>query len=364
MSKKKWTYEACYEEAKKYKTKIEFHKGSSGAYNAAWENGWLDKFDCFVDGRIKWTREACYEVALLCKTRREFQIKYRGAYKAAWKHGWLDDYDWFVDGNKLAGQKKTKYTKEKCREIALGCKTLKEFMTEYPSVYQKARENGWDKEYDWLERQAPIDKRKNDNVYAYFFNEQHAVYVGRSVDASIVNRRSHHRTDKGSTVYKFAKQNNIPIPEMTVLESGLTLNEGLVMEDYYVNKYRKEGWTVLNKAKTGSKSGSLGSMGRGRLTKEKCYELSLDCKSRGEFAKKHPAAYAKARKQGWLEDYKHFVEPFSIIKQRKWPIEKLIEEANKYDTYTDFREHSKRAYDAVKRKRLTQTIRLLFELRA
>ena len=252
MSKKKWTREACYEEAKKYKTRSEFHKMNSAAYNAAWENGWLD------------------------------------------------DYYWFVDGRKLAGKNKTKYTEEKCREIALQCKTLKEFRTKYPSAYYRARVMGWIKDYYWLERQASIDERKTDNVYAYLFTEFNSVYIGRSVDASITNRRSHHRTDKGSTVYKFSHKNNIPIPEMTVLESGLTLEEGLEREDYYVNKYREEGWTVLNKAKTGKKSGSLGSMGRGRLTKEKCYELSLLCKTRGEFAEKYPSAYQKARKMGDL----------------------------------------------------------------
>ena len=308
---------------------------------------------------IKWTYEACYEEAKRYKTRGEFREKNPYAYGLSLRKKWIDEYYWFAPS--ITGLKNTK---EKCMKIALGCKTLKEFITKHYSIYQKARENGWDKEYDWLERQAPIDKRKNDNVYAYFFNEQHAVYVGRSVDASIVNRRSHHRTDEGSTVYKFAKQNNIPIPEMTVLESGLTLNDGLVMEDYYVNKYREEGWTVLNKAKTGSKSGSLGSMGRGRLTRAKCYELSLGCKSRGEFAEKYRSAYNKARKQGWLEDYKHFSQPHEIVKEYRWPIEKLIEEANKYDTYTDFRKYSKRAYWAVKNKGLIQTIKLLYKIRA
>ena len=40
----KWTYEACYEEAKKYKTRYSFELGNSTAYNNALKNKWLDEF--------------------------------------------------------------------------------------------------------------------------------------------------------------------------------------------------------------------------------------------------------------------------------------------------------------------------------
>jgi len=36
-----WTKERCIEEVKKYKTHSEFRKGSSGAYNSSYKNGWL-----------------------------------------------------------------------------------------------------------------------------------------------------------------------------------------------------------------------------------------------------------------------------------------------------------------------------------
>jgi len=38
-----WTYEKCKEEALKYKHKTEFQKNSSGAYNSAYKNKWLNK---------------------------------------------------------------------------------------------------------------------------------------------------------------------------------------------------------------------------------------------------------------------------------------------------------------------------------
>ena len=39
----KWTKENCIKEIIKYKTKTEFNKGASGAYDAAYDNGWLNE---------------------------------------------------------------------------------------------------------------------------------------------------------------------------------------------------------------------------------------------------------------------------------------------------------------------------------
>ena len=39
-----WTFKTCMEESKKYKSRSEFQKGSSGAYKVALRNGWLDDF--------------------------------------------------------------------------------------------------------------------------------------------------------------------------------------------------------------------------------------------------------------------------------------------------------------------------------
>ena len=41
MGKSTWTYKRCYEEARKYKTKIEFRKNSRRAYDAAYRHNWM-----------------------------------------------------------------------------------------------------------------------------------------------------------------------------------------------------------------------------------------------------------------------------------------------------------------------------------
>lgn len=359
MVTKKWTYEACYEEAKKYKTRGEFQKGNGSAYNVARQNDWLN------------------------------------------------DYDWFENGRKIEMKKRQIWTKEKCLEVALKCKTLKEFYTKYKCAYKNALKYGWIDTYTWFERTKSIETREFDNVYAYIFSD--TIYIGRTVN--IKERHEAHCTYKKDPVYKFAKQNNTPIPEMTVLESGLTLNEGLEKEDYYVKKYREEGWTVLNIAPTGIRSGSIGSLGEYKLTRKKCYEIALTCKTRGELQKKYQSVYNKVRKKGWLEDYDWFEESATTLKytkekcyeialtcrtrgefatkypsaynkswkegwldefkhlappktRNKWPIDKIIEEANKYDNFKDFRSKSYKAYDAARKKNIISTIKTIYEKRA
>jgi len=38
-----------------------------------------------------WTKELYHETALKCDSRSEFQKKYSGAYQAAYSNGWLDE---------------------------------------------------------------------------------------------------------------------------------------------------------------------------------------------------------------------------------------------------------------------------------
>lgn len=45
---RKWTRENVFEESKKYSSRSEFKKGSSGAFHIAYINGWLDEMSWLV----------------------------------------------------------------------------------------------------------------------------------------------------------------------------------------------------------------------------------------------------------------------------------------------------------------------------
>ena len=316
MSKEKpngyWNnYDRCYNEAKKYSTITDFAKGSCGAHHRAKANGWIIDYTWFADGikraaesRVKWNYETCYELAKQCSKKSEMKILNQRAYAVALQNGWFSEYTWFLNEETIRHQKRpsrVKWPYERCKELALQYSTLAEFQKAYPSVYTVSKRNGWIDDFDWLGRSGNIYTSKIDNVYAYFFNEFNSVYVGRTIEPS--NRDIGHNTSEKSTVFRFASENNTTIPKMMILESGLTIMEGLDREDYYRNKYQSEGWNVLNIAKTGRKSGSLGSLGNGKLSKRYCKKIAKGCTTLKELRTKFSSVYIKALKMGWLKDY-------------------------------------------------------------
>lgn len=46
-------------------------------------------------GVQKWDKEACYNAAKQCKTRKEFCKKFSRAYNVSNKNNWMDNYTWF-----------------------------------------------------------------------------------------------------------------------------------------------------------------------------------------------------------------------------------------------------------------------------
>ena len=91
-----WDFNKCAEEALKYKTRTTFFKGSSGAYDAAWSNGWLDEICSHMtlqqNPKGYWTKERCRDEAGNYPTRTAFQQGSVSASNASWKNGWLDEF--------------------------------------------------------------------------------------------------------------------------------------------------------------------------------------------------------------------------------------------------------------------------------
>jgi predicted GIY-YIG superfamily endonuclease len=93
----KWDYDSGKKEALKYKTKSEFRKGSYGAYQSSYKNGWLDEF-CSDMIEIRkprgyWNiKDNCRIEALKYNTKVEFSKGSSRAYNSSWKNGWLDEF--------------------------------------------------------------------------------------------------------------------------------------------------------------------------------------------------------------------------------------------------------------------------------
>ena len=340
----KWTYDTCYEEAKKYKTKSSFGKNCGAAYSKALTKGWLDDYTWFKKVNHKpYTYEEVYQIALNYEYKIDFSKGNHGAYQAANKHGWMKFFDWFLDGNKRATEERRKWNYETCYKEAQKYATRTEFQKSKSGAYNTARHNGWIKDYEWLkDRRFDLFLGKIDSVYSYEFIEFNAVYVGRTLMKQQKTRDYQH-IFYNDTVSIFAKENNVAVPKMKILEENLTLEEGCTKEDEWVERYKAEGWNILNKVKTGSIGGL--SQKISKYNYDRCYQAALDCENRGEFYRKYNGEYQYSSKKKWLNDFYWLGEPKKI-----WDYESCYEEAKKYETLAEFRKNALTAYNSAHNK--------------
>lgn len=343
-----WTKERCYEEATKYKSKVEFQQKCGSAYVTAKKNGWIDDYTWFerpVVYNKKWTYETCLEEAKKYKTKTEFKNNNSGAYNVAYRNGWLDDYTWLEDGNKIAVEKRRKWNKETCCEEAKKYKTKVEFRRLSSGAYDAAYKNGWLKDFTWLES-GVISKRRIYVVYYYIDDETNAVYVGLSNNMKRRHRQHckgtiKHGVIKYDIVYKYFHDTlGKEVPEPIVLHKDIYAKDAQEYEKHYVEKFKNEGKLVLNIAK----AGSLGAFGK--WTKEKTYEEAKKYKSRLGFERGNNSAYNAAKRNGWLDGYTWFTPSASIS---KWDYEACYEEAKKYTSRSEFCNKCQIAYQTARK---------------
>lgn len=298
--KKKWFKDTCFIEAQKYKTRNEFEKGSSGAYQVARMNGWLDDYTWFEQTKKPkgyWNYEHCSEEARKYKTRSEFEKGNIAAYGIAVRKKWLDD--WFEQTQNPKGY----WTYERCYEEAQKYQTRNEFKIKSCAAYNTALRKKWFDDYTWfVDGKMKLFTDKIDSVYAYYFSDG-AIYIGRTMMKHQSDRHKRHMLDKKDTVYRYAINNGLSVPEMTVLEENLTVIQGLEKEHYYFNFYKEQGCNVINKGKTGVGCGSLGNIDNGKWTKEKCFEEANKYKNRSSFKRAKPYLYKISLRNKWLNDF-------------------------------------------------------------
>lgn len=297
---KKWTYETCLEEAKKYTNLNEFREKGGRGYNVSVENNWIKDFD-WLNRKIRqngyWNYEHCYEEAKKYKTRTEFEKNNGSCYQVAVKNGWIDDYTWIPKRKKIV----SKWTKDLCFEIGKRFKTKVEFEKNEKGCYIAAMRAGWLKEMDWFVP-AVIETmdmfKKSHCVYVYKDDELNIAYIGLTSNLKV----RHNRHKLSGTVHDYFATLNMEMPQPIVLIDNLTPEESRYYEDYYVNEYRKMGYNVLNKGCTGKYCGSFGG-GRVKYTYEKSYEIAKQYTLLKDFREENQSCYNRARIKGWINDY-------------------------------------------------------------
>ena len=297
---KKWNHESCFSEAKKYSSLSEFWSNSPKAASLAKKNGWMKEY-IWLEAKYKpngyWTYERCYKEAKNYKSRSEFGRENATCYVVCLKNKWLDMFEWMPKRKRTP----SKWNKELCFETARKYKTKVEFEREEKGCYLAAMRAGWLTEMNWFIPAViePMEVfKKSHCVYIYKDDALNVAYVGLTCDL----KKRHNRHQKTGSVFKFFTDKNMKIPHPIILKDNLTPQESRYYENFFLEKYKRIGYTMLNKGRTGEYCGSFGG-GRTIYTYEKSLEIAKGCKTLKEFYKKHASCYNRARAKGWINEY-------------------------------------------------------------
>ena len=402
----KWTKDKVFEESRKYTSRSEFKKNSGSAFKSAYKNNWLDDMtwlipkakprDYWTDDMIlneskkyrstaEFMRKNMYVYAKAVKlgllgnmpwlektnsvlsrnhvfaesrkytTRSEFMRKSGPSYYKARVNGWLDDMPWLERLN--AGY--NAWTKDRVFEESMKYTSRSEFHNNSRYAYTKALYNGWLDDMSWLE---PAVRPYTDScyyIYCYIYNND-TVYVGLTDDPK--RRHYEHSSEKYnarrmSPVYRFFSSLNVNVPDPVYIERGIGQNDALILEDYYISYFRSKNYNVLNKAKTGLHSGSLGSVTR-VWSKKMVFEESLKYTSRSEFKKGCGPAYQKAYNKKWLDDMPWL--SFKIRPKNYWTKERVLEESRMYRNITELKRSVYGAYSAAMKNGWLDDVRKIY----
>ena len=237
------------------------------------------------------------------------------------------------------------------------CRNRREFSKKFLSAYKSAKKHGWIFEYDrkyftggtkYVSFEDPVHV-----IYAYEVNETKSVYVGRTMD---LKRRDlcHRNETQNDTLYHYCVSNSLDIPLVKILEEGLTAKESQMAENEWIEKYRLEGWAIINKARTGIGSGSLGSMPR-KWNYDTCKEVAELCVSKEDFKKKYVGAYNVSYKNKWI--YEFFPNNMKRENGCFETLEACIEAAKPYKTIMEIRKCYPFLYQKISKHKWVEEVR-------
>jgi predicted GIY-YIG superfamily endonuclease len=325
--KKYWIRENCIEEALKYKSRKEFSRKSNGAYDASLRNGWLDNV-CghMISKRLSWTKETCSAEALKYNTKSEFIKNSRSAYMFALRKQWISNIC-----QHMAFLKKPNnyWNKERCVKEALKYNNRSDFQNNSEGAYNSARRKHFLNEIcDHMDIIGNLLKRC---IYAAEF-KNNSVYIGLTF--SFNKRIIQHMSHIGSQVYKESMLLN-ELPQFKQLTDYIEVNLAMKWEGLFVDKYRNDGWNILNIANTGAIGGGII-----KWSKEICKVEAKKFTTKMEFFTNSKGAYLAACRNNWLDEITKHMIMRVVIKSK----EECHAEALKYKTRNEFRVKSCAAY--------------------
>lgn len=356
--------ENCIEECKKHNSLTRLKKDCHGCYVSIKKHHWENEVK-FRGKELKksksnvqmpmgyWNnKDNCFKEAKKYTTAYDLQRNNYGCYMGLKRNGWV--YEAFPPKE---GVKPMNYwsDKKRVKEAASECSTKMEFKKKFGGAFNSAIRNGWMDEvslhFTKTKKYMDLNERLH-CIYVYEIEEGKACYVGRTTNLrnrDLSHRRGRKHHDGSVTydvLYRFCEDKGIKIPTPIIKDENLNGEESLIREDYWVKKYKEDGWKVLNIAKTGRLSGSLGAVKKWDY--ERCKEFAKNYKYKTELKNASYSCYGMCLKNGWFEEFG--IQDKKSHPNGNWNIKaNCLEEAEKYFSKSGFIINSMGAYRGAKK---------------
>ena len=323
----------CIDACKECRNIKELHKKYGGCQQSIRKHGWQEMCYRHMCVRVKeYTHEQLQEIALKYSTYKEFRENDIGAYEGAKKRGILEEIC-----SHMPELCKTKVYEDKpnfnsCCQHAQRFSSRSEFEKKDNRYYTYARKNGiLDEICIHMLRRGNKKKRC---IYAVEF-EDHCAYIGLTYFAE--RRWSDHMRTKNSAVNKHMEKTGL-IPKWKRLTDYMDYQDASKQEGVWMDKYTKEGWAILNIAKTGSLGGDSG------YTFEEVLKEASRYDTLPEFFKGSPGHYQRAYRNGWMKDVRRIC---NSKWKRGFTEDKLREIFSDFNNITELRKQRHAAVDAA-----------------
>ena len=144
-----WDLEGCMFAAYSCDKYEDFHTHFRAAYKSVIRNGWLDEIRKILKPKARpsgycTSKENCKAEALLFSRRVDFMKGSPGAYKFAMQNKFLDEICSHMEGGRKPNGY---YTKKVCRELKSKCSSKMDFKAKYSTAYAVSVKKGWINEF-------------------------------------------------------------------------------------------------------------------------------------------------------------------------------------------------------------------------
>ena len=338
-----WTFERCKEDALKFEYKYDFRIESPSCYSVVCKNKWVSTLCAHMKKKRNkpkfLNKEICCKEALKYSNKKEFRKECPKIYDFICKNRWLEELCSHQNQRKKAGY----WTKNRCKEEASKYKTKSEFMLNSSSAYNISVRNKWLD--DICVDYEILGTHYKRFIYAYEFSDNQ-VYVGLTYN---IKQRKRRHKESGTVFNHIQKTGIIPRFKQLIVEPVL-VEKAVLLEEKYLNDYIEQGWTPLNKAKTGGIGG-----GKTKWDFNKIQEVALKYTNKSDFNKDYSWACVIARKRGWFDEItSHMVS--TTKPANYWNYERCREEAQKYTSKRNFELGCTSAYQSAKRNKWLEDI--------